>query len=251
MRYRVFATDYDGTLAHHGVVEPHAIAALERLRASGRKAFMVTGRELEDLRQIFSRLDLFDVIVAENGALLYYPNSEEVELLHEAPPARFVEALRQANIRPLSIGHIIVATMEPNETVILRLIKELGLELEIIFNKGSVMVLPTGVNKATGLAAALQKCGIDAGETVGVGDAENDHAFLQFCGCAVAVQNALPALKERANLVMSAPHGLGVTELIDLLIATDLHGVAPRAGAPSGDNPGVLLGLGVQRPHAP
>jgi len=251
MNFEIFATDYDGTLAHHGSVEPHAIAALERLRASGRRAMMVTGRELEDLRRIFARLDLFDVVVAENGALLYYPASGETELLHEAPPACFADALREANVTPLSIGHAIVATMEPNEGVVLRIIKELGLELEIIFNKGSVMVLPTGVNKATGLAAALQKCGWAAANTVGVGDAENDHAFLNFCGCGVAVSNALPSLKEHADLVTSTPHGLGVVELIDLLIATDLSGIKLRERGRSGDNPGVLAGLGVQRPHAP
>ena len=31
------------------------------------------------------------------------------------------------------------------------MIKEQGLELEIIFNKGAVMILPSGVNKASGL----------------------------------------------------------------------------------------------------
>ena len=159
MRFEVLATDYDGTLAHHGRVNPSTVVALERLRASGRRALMVTGRELEELRSIFTRLDLFDTIVAENGALLHYPATGEIRLLHEAPPTRFTDALRATGIRPLSIGHVIVATEEPNEGVILHLIKQLGLELEIIFNKGSVMVLPTGVNKATGLACALRDLG--------------------------------------------------------------------------------------------
>jgi hydroxymethylpyrimidine pyrophosphatase-like HAD family hydrolase len=251
MQYQIFATDYDGTLAHHGVVEPSAVAALERLRASGRKAMMVTGRELEDLRKVFSRLDLFDVVVAENGALLFYPSSGEVELLHEPPPDRFVHALREANVKPLSVGHIIVATMEPNESVVLRLIRELGLELEIIFNKGAVMILPTGVNKATGLAAALQKRGVIAAHTVGVGDAENDHAFLNFCGCGVAVANALASLKEQADYITRAPHGLGVVELIDLLIETDLRDICVREHPALRDDPGMFTGLGVQRPHTP
>ena len=44
---------------------------------------------------------------------------------------------------------------------------------------------------------------------VAVGDAENDHAFLTCSGCGVAVANALPALKERADLVTQCDHGAG------------------------------------------
>ena len=70
MRYHVLGTDYDGTLATHGVVDDPTIAALERLLASGRRLVMVTGRELPELMEIFPRLDLFELVVAENGALL-------------------------------------------------------------------------------------------------------------------------------------------------------------------------------------
>jgi haloacid dehalogenase-like hydrolase len=51
------------------------------------------------------------------------------------------------------------------------------------------MVLPAGVTKATGLAAALHTLGRSPHNLVGVGDAENDHAFLRLCECAVAVAN--------------------------------------------------------------
>lgn len=252
MRFKVFATDYDGTFAHHGVAEPETIAAIERLRTTGRKAFLVTGREVEDLRTTFDRFDLFDVIVAENGALLYYPKSGEFQTLFPAPPKTFADELRAAGVTPLSVGHVIIATLEPNDTVVLRVIKQLGLELEIIFNKGAVMVLPSGVNKATGLKAALRECGFAADDVVGVGDAENDHAFLTYCACGVAVANALPSLKEHADIVTRGPHGLGVVELIERLIATDLADVPLHARhRRSRDNPSVLAGLGAQRADAP
>lgn len=222
MRFEILATDYDGTLAHHGLVDPPTLEALERLRASGRRALLVTGREIEDLRLTFSRFDLFDIIVAENGAVLYYPSSGEFKLLHDPPPKRFADALREAGIKPLSVGHVIVATQEPNDGIVGCWIKELGVDLEIICNKGSVMVLPAGVNKATGLAVALQECGVSPQNTVAVGDAENDHPFLNFCGFAVAVNNALPSLKEHADFVTCGSQGRGVAELIDLMISTDL-----------------------------
>ena len=77
------------------------------------------------------------------------------------------------------------------------------------------MVLPPGVNKATGLLAALDEMELSAHNVVGVGDAENDHAFLRACGCAAAVANALPMVKEAADIKLIRDHGAGVAELIE------------------------------------
>jgi hydroxymethylpyrimidine pyrophosphatase-like HAD family hydrolase len=121
-----------------------------------------------------------------------------------------------------------VATWEPHERTVLDTIRELGLELQVIFNKGAVMVLPSGVNKATGLHTALAELGFSAHDTVGVGDAENDHALLAMCECAVATQNAVPHLKERADLTTLGRNGEGVRELIASLLSEDLASVEPK-----------------------
>src|SRR5258708_10180509 len=86
MRYLALATDYDGTLAADGVVRERTLAALERLRKSGRRAILVTGRELEDLRRVFPRPDLFERVGAGNRALLYRPQTREGGGLAEPPP---------------------------------------------------------------------------------------------------------------------------------------------------------------------
>jgi len=225
MRYHVLATDYDGTIAHEGEVDKNTVDGLRRLIASGRRLILVTGRELEDLLRVFDHIELFELVVAENGALLYRPKDQSITPLAERPPDEFAVALRERGVDPLSVGHIIVATSEPNETTVLQTIHDLGLELEIIFNKGAVMVLPLGVNKASGLAAALHQIGISPHNSVGVGDAENDHAFLSICECAVAVDNALPSLKERCDEVTDGARGAGVTELIEQLLQDDLSHV--------------------------
>jgi phosphoglycolate phosphatase (TIGR01487 family) len=227
MRYLVLATDYDGTLATHGVVDEATLAALMRLKASGRRLVMVTGRELPELRQVFSHLDLFDGIVAENGALLYWPAARQEQQLACSPPENFVAELRRRGVSPVSVGHVIVATWEPHEKTVLEAIHDLGLELQVIFNKGAVMILPTGVNKATGLKAALEVMGVSPLNVVGIGDAENDHAFLRFCGFSVAVANALPAVKETADFVTAADHGAGVAQLIERMVTDDLAGFTP------------------------
>src|SRR5262249_28739734 len=128
----------------------------------------------------------------------------------------------------VSVGRVIIATWRPHETTALELIRDFGLELQVIFNKGAVMILPSGVNKATGLSVALQELGLSPHNVVGIGDAENDHAFLSFCECAVAVKNALDTLKDRVDWVTSEGHGDGAIELAQALIATDLEHIESR-----------------------
>src|SRR5919106_910847 len=191
MRYLALAADYDGTLATDGRVDAETVAALEQLLASGRKLILVTGRQLGELLEIFPQIVLCERVVAENGALLYRPALREHKILGQTPPEAFVRALQARHVSPLSVGHSIVATFHPHETVVLEVIRDLGLELQVIFNKGSVMVLPASINKATGLSAALSELKLSAHNVVGVGDAENDHALLTLCECGVAVSNAI------------------------------------------------------------
>jgi hypothetical protein len=216
--FLALATDYDGTLADDGVVSPATIAALEKFKRTGRRVVLVTGRELPDLKRVFERMDVCDRVVAENGALLYNPVTGEERALVPPPPDLFVNTLRRRKVEPLSVGRAILATWEPNETKVLEVIRDLGLEYQIIFNKGAVMVLPTGMNKAVGLFAALEELRISAKKIVAVGDAENDHAFLRACGCAAAVANALPAVKDEADVRLRGERGAGVVELIEMIV---------------------------------
>jgi HAD superfamily hydrolase (TIGR01484 family) len=222
MHYLILATDYDGTLAKEGKVSETTLDALKRLQKAGRKLILVTGRQLEDIFDVFPEVDLFDCVVAENGAVIHFPTTREEILLGSLPPEKFVQALRSRNIDPLSIGKVIVATWEPNENEVLTTIRELGLDLQVIFNKGAVMVLPAGVNKAAGLSEALSKMGLSVRNTVAVGDAENDLAFLKLCEFSVAVSNALPSVKSEVDWVTQASRGDGVVELIERLLTLDL-----------------------------
>jgi len=228
MRYHVLAADYDETLAHAGRISDSTWSALHRLSASGRKLVLVTGRELDDVLSLIREPELFARIVAENGAVLYRPESKEIRMLAEPPPPSFIEELRARGVDQLATGRVIVATRDPYQDTVLHAIRDLGLELQVIFNKGAVMVLPTGVNKATGLIAAVGELGLSPHNAVGVGDAENDHALLVACECGVAVRNALPALRDKADLVTSDADGDGVAELIDRMVASDLAEVGSQ-----------------------
>lgn len=230
MRYLALAADYDGTLASAGTVGPDTIQAIERLVASGRKLILVTGRVLPEILEIFPQISLCERVVAENGAVLYRPATKEITLLAPPPPPAFLEEVQRRKVEHLTIGNSIVATRIPYETVILDIIRDLGLELRIIFNKGAVMVLSHGINKATGLTAALKQLELSPHNIAAIGDGENDHAMLAYSEYAVAVENAVPMLKETADRTTVGDRGRGVIELINELVENDLA-IAERSVA--------------------
>jgi HAD superfamily hydrolase (TIGR01484 family) len=228
-RFVALASDYDGTLAEHGAVSDETVHALEVFRQSGRKLILVSGRELKDLESVFSRFDLFDCIVGENGAVLYTPATREKQVLAAPPKQALLDELRKRGVDNIGVGDAIISTWHPNETAVLKAIRDLGLELHVVFNKGAVMVLPSGVNKKSGLEAALDLLSLSPHNVIGVGDAENDHAFLEYCECSAAVQNALDAVKETADYTTRCDHGAGVAELTQMILNGEVDCAARRA----------------------
>jgi hydroxymethylpyrimidine pyrophosphatase-like HAD family hydrolase/energy-coupling factor transporter ATP-binding protein EcfA2 len=228
MRYLALATDFDGTVASDGRIADATAAALERFAASGRRVVLVTGRQLDDLERVLDRMDLFHRVVAENGAVVYTPQTKETRVLAPKPPPALIDALRARGVSPIATGHVIVATWEPHQAAALDAIKSLGLELHVEFNKGAVMILPAGVTKRTGLLAALQELKMSPHNVIGAGDAENDHAFLSGCEVAVSVANAIPSLKERSDWTTEGSAGRGIVELVDRVLEDDLKSLAPR-----------------------
>ena len=228
MIVHVLACDYDGTIADGGRVVEETAAVLARVRESGRKLFLVTGRMLDDLKSVCPDVDrMFDLVVAENGGLLYVPDRREVRRLGDAPEAALIDALQRRGV-PFDVGSSILATTVRHSEAALAAIRETGVERSLVFNKGAVMLLPGGVTKGTGLAVALDVTHLSARNLAGIGDAENDHAFLSMCECAAAVADAVPALRERADVVADAPGHRGSLEFIERHVLRDLAELAPR-----------------------
>jgi hydroxymethylpyrimidine pyrophosphatase-like HAD family hydrolase/energy-coupling factor transporter ATP-binding protein EcfA2 len=224
----VFATDYDGTIAEGNHVSDATARALERVRTTGRKLLLVTGRMLPDLQGVCPDLDrMFDAVIAENGALVYFPERREVRTLGDPPEPALVEALERHGV-PFTLGSAILATDAPFAEAALAAIQETGVERTLVFNKGALMLLPGGVTKGTGLIAALAALELSPRNMVGIGDAENDHAFLSMCECAVAVADAVPALRERADYVTRGMAAQGTVEFIEEHLLNDLVDIVPR-----------------------
>jgi hydroxymethylpyrimidine pyrophosphatase-like HAD family hydrolase len=228
MIFHVLASDYDGTLAENGRVADATLRALERVRESGRMLALVTGRTLPDLEHACPGYDrLFDVVVAENGAALFLPKDREIKTLGAVPEPMLLAQLEQRGVA-FALGTSSIHTDAAAAEECLAAIRATGVDRTLIFNRGSLMLLPGGVAKGSGLEAALDAVGSSPHNAVGIGDGENDHPFLALCEYGVAVADAVPALRERADYVTRAPGPHGVVEFIEEHLLQDMPALVRR-----------------------
>ena len=206
--FHAIAVDFDGTLADAGAVSVDVLDSLRQVRDAGICVVLVTGRILEELRLVRPDIDgEVDAIVAENGGVV----SKGPRTRTTAHPIdrRLAEALSRAGI-VCRAGEVLLACSGADEPTVLSEIRRLGLDCQLVRNRGELMVLPAGVSKAAGLIESLAEFGISPHNTVGIGDAENDESLLGVCELSVAVANAVEALKEQADIVLDEPDGAGI-----------------------------------------
>jgi len=213
VHYRLLALDYDGTVARHGVIAAATEQALRAARQAGIRLVLATGREVDALLETCPQIGLFDLVVAENGGLLYFPEEEEIEYLAESRPADLLQELERRGVF-FRRGRVILSTHATEAAVIQDALARLKLDLPVTYNKDAAMFLPPGIDKASGLRAGLHRLGIDPRVCVGMGDAENDICFVEVCGLVVAPANAIADLKAVAGMVMRHENGAGVAEFI-------------------------------------
>jgi len=215
---RVLGIDFDGTGATSGELAPEVADALRAARAAGYTTLLATGRVLEELRVGGLDFSVFDAVVAENGAVVWLPSPDRTIFLGAPPPGHFLSRLRTAGV-PFHVGSVVIGTWERYAEQALALVRETGAELQIVFNRGAVMLLPTGLNKATGVRRALDELGRSARNLIAFGDAENDLPLFSLAEVAVAARGAMPAVAAMADDQLSRPGADGVAHYISTLLA--------------------------------
>jgi hydroxymethylpyrimidine pyrophosphatase-like HAD family hydrolase len=201
VKLSAIALDYDGTIAVGDALDPSVREAIAVARSQGIVVLLVTGRILDDLRRVAGDLHFIDGVIAENGAVLHFPDSGYTSTLAPRIPGDFVAELRRRDV-PFGVGECLVDADANEAPRLLEAIRALQLPLVLIFNAGRVMTLPQGVSKATGLHAALDTLRLSARNTIAIGDAENDHELLRLAEVGVAVEWGSAALRTAADIVL-------------------------------------------------
>ncbi|MEO8681579.1 MAG: HAD hydrolase family protein [Vicinamibacterales bacterium] len=210
MRLAAFAVDFDGTLTRDGRLGSDNRDAISLVRDRGVKVILVTGRRLDDLLRTTGNVDCFDAVVAENGAVLHFPARDQTIPIAPAPSPKFLDELRRRSI-PFDLGSSVVETDAVHAPSVIEAIRMLQEPLVIVFNRGRLMALPPAVAKSTGLQRVLWTLRLSLHNTIGIGDAENDHDLLAACEIGAAVSWGSPPLLAAADevIVGDGPSAVG------------------------------------------
>lgn len=219
MKLVVIALDYDGTIARDDALDPGVRAAVAHAREQGITVVLVTGRILSELARVAGSLHFVDAVVAENGAVVHFPDSGHTLTLAPPVPADFVEATRAAGIS-CAVGQCLVDAAAVDAHRLLEIIHRLELPLVLVFNGGRAMVLAQGVSKATGLKRTLDMLRLSLRNTVAIGDRENDHELLRVAEVGVAVEWGSWALRSAADVVLPGSGPAAVGDYLTRLVAS-------------------------------
>jgi len=215
------ACDYDRTLTDEKlVVSKKAVQTLKTAKLRKKvKVIIVSGRMLGFLMEMNEHFQVADALVAENGAVIFLPDVGTKLVLGKKFGKRLRDALKLLDA-PLEIGEVIISTKRTYEATVLKIIKETNLDVNVEYNKDSLMILPRGINKGKGVLRALLLLGVPKGGLACIGDAENDIALFRIADVSVAVANAVDSLKKQAHVICNSPYGKGVTEFVKGYILT-------------------------------
>jgi hypothetical protein len=227
MYCRAIACDYDGTGASDGHLAPEVASALHAAREAGIVTLLVTGRVLDDLRAALVDFSAFDAVVAENGAVVWLLESDRTIILGAPPSEAFLGRLRTAHV-PFHAGAVVVATWDAHVPELIQVIRETGADLQLVFNRAAVMLLPSGINKAVGTQRALDELGRSPRNLVAFGDAENDLPLFALAELAVAARGSVPAVAAVADDRLRLPGAAGVADWVGGLLQRSARMPTPR-----------------------
>jgi hydroxymethylpyrimidine pyrophosphatase-like HAD family hydrolase len=244
MYCRAIACDYDGTSASDGHLAPEVAAALHAAREAGIVTLLVTGRVLDDLRVALVDFSAFDAVVAENGAVVWLRESDRTIILGAPPSEQFLGRLRAARI-PFHAGAVVVGTWDTHVPELIALVRERGADLQLVFNRAAVMLLPSGINKAVGTQRALDELGRSPRNLIAFGDAENDLPLFALAELAVAARGSVPAVAVAADDRLRLPGAAGVADWVRALLARGAkmptpHRLAVELGSAADGTPAIL-----------
>jgi hypothetical protein len=211
--FKALACDYDGTLAFEDRIPPAVREALGRARTAGLRLILVTGRTFFELTRVCDCLELFDAVVAENGAVLYYPGSAMIRDQGPPVPGRLLAELDRRGIY-YQVGRVIVGTARGDEGGLKEALAAAGVTRDLIYNRAALMLLPAGVSKGSGVQQALRVLGLSPHDVLALGDAENDLPLFDACGFSACPGDSLPAVLGRVDWVFPGVHGAGIAAAI-------------------------------------
>lgn len=217
MRIKTIVFDFDGTLTPAIHEDKNLVSKLIEIKKKTVLG-LATGRSMESLRKkLGDKIDLFDFIIAENGAII---TLEKTGLYEVFKPSYWEEVIKRFREEGLGydIGEVKIGIHEEDLKIACRIAGEFQGGVRIVRVMPSYFnAIPPAVNKADALLKVLDVLKVEPREVAFIGDSENDVEIAEVCGFSAAVANASDKLKSIAKYVCRRDNGEGVLEFLNLL----------------------------------
>lgn len=224
MLIKAFAIDIDGTLTENGGGTIHlpAFQNLRTLEKLGYRIIYVTGRSSIEAYILSVFGGTTKIAVGENGGVVTISPSDHILLGNKEKCImgyntlnRKIENVKITNGFDRMTEIVLERTFDIDKGK--KIFKENNLDLDLYDSKYSFHINNRGINKATGLAKALDILKINPSETVTIGDSETDIPLFEFCGFSIALNHSDKIVKSKANHVVSGNAGKGLVEALDYI----------------------------------
>lgn len=254
---KVIFFDIDDTLSRNGVIAPHNQATLERLAETNVKLVIATGRSKSIIPQDIMALlesDVFDAIVCTNGqysfdkkgVISHYPLTlKQANIISElcVESGFFHKFDSDKHLAWANNHEKIRAFAEKNPSAIIDphyhksntvyqcsvFFKDEAYKMQDIdFGKFGLKlvhwhqvggdILPLDASKARGIADVCSYFDIAIEDAMAIGDGFNDLEMFDAVGYSVAMGDAQPALKKRADWVTGSIEEHGIQAVLEHLI---------------------------------
>lgn len=214
-------------LNESGQMTAGALNALHTAETAELSLILVTDQIGSDWIAESTWPDLCEAIVAENGAWIYFPHRDVTVTPFGRLAPSILEQLERLDM-PLKRGEAILITKASYDEAIIKALQETTGSATVEYKRDTVMILPPGATKGTGLRYALRELGYSPHNVVACGNAPNDRSLFEASELAVTPPNAPSALQETADAVLPQADGQGLQMLIDNLVAGHLPRYRPR-----------------------
>jgi hypothetical protein len=221
MELKVIVTDIDGTLTDDAMLlDLEALAAIRRLEAAGIPVVLVTARDYTTAGTLAVYMGACGVVATENGAVIGNFRLRQPPLVL-GDPARVRRGLA---VLQASLGDDVDISPQPGRlcSVALRrrfdlaeglaLLQKDGVEATLIDSGLAYHLIDVDTGKGRGVREAVKLLGLEAENTVVIGDNFNDLDMFAVAGYSIAVGNAPQAVKEQVDYACTARFGAGFCE---------------------------------------
>lgn len=166
------------------------------------------------------------VDILSDGCVYSLPAKDRVSRYPEANPLLTFKMLASLSELPTDIIYnkiVIVADRDFLDQKIAELPARLFESFEAFKSREIIFeIMPKGVHKAAGLAHLCEILELPRESVMAIGDEENDLSMIEWAGLGIAMQNAIPAVKELANGITSRDNNhSGVAEAIEKYVLSE------------------------------